>query len=101
MFLFKTLRELLFVKKDICLCMIVSEQEGAEIWIDGKPIGEVTPKLVSIPRNKPVKLTLKLTAHKDHVATVQSPHNLSYYYCQLQRVPLRLVNHEIHHFTSV
>lgn len=101
MFSFKTLRELVFPKNEPCLCMIVSEQEGAEIWIADKNTGFVTPKLTSIPKNCDVKITLKLTGHEDHITFVRSSHNLSYYYCNLERIPLRLIRNEIHHHTSV
>lgn len=101
MYFFRNLRELLFSKNDPCLCMIVSEQEGAEIWIDNKKTGFLTPKLIAIPKNSSVLVTLKLPAHLDHTATVKSSENLSYYYCQLERIPLRLIKNEIHHFTSV
>lgn len=92
---FKTLRELVFVKNEPCLCMIVSEQEGAEIWINGKKTSHITPTLVTIQKNTAVKITLKLIGHKDHEASIQSTHNLSYYYCNLERIPLRLISNEI------
>lgn len=99
---FKNLRELLGLQsQEMCLCMIVSEQEGAEIWIDGKKTSFLTPKLVSIEMNRPVEITLKLLAHEPHSATVTSPHKLTYYYCNLQRIPLRLVSNEIHSSTPL
>lgn len=104
---FKTLREMLtnssitvFHKNESNLCMIVSEQEGAEIWIDDKKTAYTTPRLIVIPKNSEIKITLKLIGHKDKSASVRSGNNLSYYYCNLERIPLRLIHNEIHQFTS-
>lgn len=92
---FTTLREFLGIqKKDDCLCMIVTEQEGSEIWINGKNTGQVTPKPVYIPKHVEVQLTLKLTGHRDHVAYLRSSSTLTYYHCRLERIPLRLIHNE-------
>lgn len=89
---FRNLREFLGLKKtDTCLCMIVSEQEGAEIWINGQPTPHQTPKAIAIPQNSEVEITLKLFAHKDHTALIRSGHHLSFYHCELERTPLRLL----------
>lgn len=93
---FKTLREFIGLNSNsMCLCMIVSEQEGAEIWIDDKKTSLCTPKVVAVPRNTEVKITLKLTGHSDHTAYVKSGHHLSYYHCKLQRIPLKLIRNDI------
>lgn len=92
---FKNLRELLGLQKDEkCLCMVVSEQEGAEIWIDDKKTNFITPKLVALPKNTQVKITVKLIGHRDHTAYVRSGHNLTYYHCHLERIPLKLIRNE-------
>ncbi|MBV2169438.1 MAG: PEGA domain-containing protein [Bdellovibrio sp.] len=94
---FKNLRELLGIQKnEMCLCMVVSEQEGAEIWIDGKKTNYLTPKLVALPKGTEVKITVKLIGHKDHTAFVRSSHNLTYYHCNLERIPLRLIHNEVY-----
>lgn len=100
---FKTLRELLLPqpRSRSCLCMIVSEQEGAEIWLDDKDTGLLTPKAVVIPKNKEIKVTVKLVGHRDHVAYIRSAHNLTYYHCNLERIPLRLISNEVHHAASL
>lgn len=76
--------------------MVISEQEGAEIWVDDKFTGLHTPKAIAVPQNSEIKLTLKLIAHKDHTAHVKSGHHLSYYHCELERIPLRLISNESH-----
>lgn len=89
---FTNLREFLgFPKQETCLCMIVSEQEGAEIWINGERTEHLTPKAIAIPRNSEVNIMLRLYAHEDHYATIKSGHHLSFYHCELDRTPLRLV----------
>lgn len=94
---FKNLRELLGIQKNPqCLCMVVSEQEGAEIWLDDRSTGFVTPHLISLPKNTEIKLTLKLIAHQEHTAYVRSSHALTYYHCNLTRIPLRLITNENH-----
>lgn len=99
---FKNLRELLGIqKKEECLCMIVTEQEGAEIWINGKNTGLVTPKPVYIPKHVEAQLTLKLTGHHDHIAYLRSPHTLTYYHCRLERIPLRLIRNENYQATAL
>ncbi len=95
MTLFKNLRELLGVKKtasDMCLCMVVSEQEGAEIWVQGSRTNYVTPKLVAIPKDQPVEVEVRLVGHENHKAVVRSSHNLTYYYCNLKRIPFKLIS---------
>lgn len=93
MALFKNLRELLGVKsKEMCLCMVVSEQEGAEIWVDGQRTNYVTPKMVAIPKDESVKIEVRLVGHENHSALVKSSHNLTYYYCNLKRIPLKLIS---------
>lgn len=98
---FKNLRELLgSPKPENCLCMVVSEQEGAEIWVNGQKTNYVTPRLVAIEKNKDTQIEVRLTGHDSHKAWVRSSHNLSYYYCNLKRIPLRLVHNEISNHSS-
>ncbi|WP_413575074.1 hypothetical protein ACLVWU_12490 [Bdellovibrio sp. HCB290] len=102
MALFKTLRDLLKVpKKEFGLCMVVSEQEGAEIWVDNKPTPFVTPRMIAVPLNEDVKIEVRFTGHHSHMAIVRAPQKLSYYYCNLQRIPLRLIRNEIDNFASI
>ncbi len=91
---FKTLRELLNFGKSSCLCMVITEQEGAEIWLNDKNTGLLSPKAITVPRNTEVKITLKLIGHYDHTAMVKSGHHLSYYHTKLHRVPLRLISND-------
>ncbi|MEK2688170.1 hypothetical protein [Bdellovibrio sp. GT3] len=103
--MFKTLRDLLKVPKkpdqEMGLCMVVSEQEGAEIWVDDKLTPFITPRMVAVPINADVKIEVRLTGHRSHLAIVRAPQKLSYYYCNLERIPLRLVRNEIDNFASV
>lgn len=98
---FLTLRNLLGLKPlEYSQCMIVSEQEGAEIWINGENTFKTTPSLVQVLQNKEIKLTLKLFAHKDHHATLLTNQPLSFHYADLNRIPLRLIqNHETYENT--
>jgi hypothetical protein len=99
---FNTLRELINgPKKETCMCMLVSEQEGAEIWLNGKKTDYLTPRLLTIPRGQEVEVELRLHGHRPHKAHIRSPHNLTYYYCTLERIPLRLVRDEIHTATAL
>ncbi|MBO9667819.1 MAG: hypothetical protein J7501_13530, partial [Bdellovibrio sp.] len=81
--------------------MVVSEQEGADIWINGKKSEHQTPRLITISRGQEVEIELRLRGHLSHKAHIRSPHNLTYYYCTLERVPLRLVRDEIHTATAL
>ncbi len=93
MTLFKNLRELLLLpKKEKSLCMVVSEQEGAEIWIAGKKTNYCTPKLVVVPKDKDVLVEVKQVGFEPHRTWVRSTHNLSFHYCDLKRIPLRVVD---------
>lgn len=85
----------------MCLCMVITEQEGAEIWINDKKTPFLTPKAVALPKGPESKITLKLIGHKDHTAHVRSSHTLTYYHCKLERIPLRLVSNENHHAASL
>lgn len=71
--------------------MVVSEQEGAEIWVNNEFTGEYTPRAVYLHKTLDNKITLKLIGHKDHSAILTSAHSLSYYHCNLERIPLKLV----------
>lgn len=71
--------------------MVVSEQEGAEIWVNNEFSGELTPRAVYLKKNQENKVTLKLIGHYDHSAVLTSAHSLSYYHCSLERIPLKLV----------
>lgn len=94
--LVKNLRQFLGLRPlpETILCMMLSEQEGAEIWIEGENTGHLTPHLVKIPKDRDVKVEFKLFAYETHTAWVRSGSNLTYYYCQLNRVPLRLIVNE-------
>ena len=95
MALFKTLRDFLaYPKPARGMCMVVSEQEGAEIWINDQKTQFVTPKMVAILLNTETKITLKMIGHEPHTAYVRSAHRLSYYHCDLKRIPLRLIRNE-------
>ncbi|MFM6928872.1 MAG: hypothetical protein ACKOX6_10445 [Bdellovibrio sp.] len=99
---FKNLRELIGApKKENGLCMVVSEQEGSEIWVNGQRTNFVTPRLVAIVKDEETEIEVRMIGHEPHKAWVRSSHNLSYYYCNLKRIPLRLVHDEISHYPSV
>ena len=100
---FKNLRQFLGLRPlpETILCMMLSEQEGAEIWVEGQKTEHVTPHLVKIPKDRDVKVEFKLIGHETHTAWVRSGSNLTYYYCQLTRIPLRLVVDEDTHALSV
>lgn len=92
---FRDLRELLGLPPGgKGLCMIVSEQEGAEIWIEGRKTSYRTPHLVSLPKGRPVEVTIKQIGHYPWTASLQSSENLSYHYCDLQRIPLRVIHND-------
>lgn len=91
--MFTTLRELLGLrKKNYSECMIVTEQEGAEIWLNGENTFRLTPSLIKIEANKPAEITLRLTGHETHFAEIFSDNPLSFYYTNLERIPLRLIS---------
>ena len=78
----------------------VSEQEGAEIWIDGAKTNYVTPKLVAIQQETDVAIEVKMIGHESHKAVVRSHHNLTYYYCNLKRTRLKLIKEERHSYAE-
>lgn len=89
---FRNLRELLGVPTGgKGLCMIISEQEGAEIWIDGRKTPYRTPRLVSLPKGRATEVTIKQVGHFPWTASLQSSEDLSYHYCDLKRIPLRVI----------
>jgi hypothetical protein len=89
---FRNLKELLGLQRyNNALCMVVSEQEGAEIWLEGKKLALVTPAMVAIPKNQDVIITVKQIGHEPHVERVRTAHSLSYFYCDLKRIPLRVI----------
>lgn len=87
-----SLRHLLGLeKKEYSSCMIVTEQEGVEIWIHGENTFKVTPSLIQIEQNKEVPLKLKFHGHETHFVNLFTDKPRSFYYTELQRIPLRLV----------
>lgn len=97
MTLFKNLKELLQLplsKTENTLCMVVSEQEGAEIWIAGRKTKFLTPKLVAVPKNRDVLVEIRQLGFEPNRTWVRGSHNLSFHYCDLKRIPLKLVTNE-------
>ncbi len=87
-----SLRNLLGLeKKEYSSCMIVTEQEGAEIWINDENTFKVTPSLIQIEQNKEVSLMLKFHGHETHCVNLFTDKPRSFYYTELNRIPLRLV----------
>lgn len=74
--------------------MVVAEQEHSEIWINGQRTNFQTPRLVAIPKNKDVLIEVKRVGFESHQAWVRSGHSLSFHYCELKRIPLRLLQNE-------
>lgn len=79
-----------FLSPKVSACMVVTEQEGAHIFVNGKDTGKLTPSLVSIPQGKEVQVQLKKEGYLDHSAWVRSKHELTFYHCQLQKFKLKL-----------
>lgn len=74
----------------VSACMVVTEQEGALIFINGKNTGKRTPSLVSIPKGEEVQIELKKEGYLDHSAWIRSRHELTFYHCQLTKFKLQL-----------
>jgi len=73
------------------VCMVVSDPEGAEIWVNGKKTKWVTPALVELPLSEETHLILKKNLFKDHEAWIRSQHELSFYFRALEKFHLRVV----------
>ncbi|MCB0369246.1 MAG: PEGA domain-containing protein [Bdellovibrionales bacterium] len=80
-----------FFQKEDSVCMIVSEQENALIYINGKDSYKKTPSLIKIPKGQEIKMTLKKDGFQDHIALIKSNHELSFYHCRLVKNTLKLV----------
>lgn len=78
------------LKSVVSACMVVTEQEGALIFINGKSTGKRTPSLVSIPKGEEVEIQLKKEGYLDHFARIRSRHELTFYHCQLTKFKLQL-----------
>lgn len=78
-------------KKEYSNCMIVTEQEGVEIWINEENTFKVTPALIKIELGKETSLKLKLHGHETHFVNLYTDKPCSFYYTELTRTPLRLV----------
>lgn len=90
--MFSSLRSLLGLeKKEYSNCMIVTEQEGAEIWLHGENTFKVTPALIKIEQNKEIPLALKYHGHETHFVHLLTDKPRSFYYTDLKRTPLRLI----------
>lgn len=83
-----------FLKVEKSMCMIVAEQDSSEIWINGQRTDYQTPQLIPLPKNKPVLLEVKQLGHEPYQAWVRSSHPKSFHYCDLKRIPLRLIHDE-------
>lgn len=99
---FKTLREFLGIEPyNKGLCMVVAEQEGSEIWLEGKKLALVTPAMVAIPKNTDVQITVKQIGHEPHTEKMRTSHSLSYFYCDLKRIPLKVIHEDENQMASV
>ena len=72
--------------------MVVSEPEGAEIFVDGKNSNILTPGLVPLPLDFEMSLTLKKPGYEEIRVWVKSKHRLSFHYSQLSRTQLKLID---------
>lgn len=70
---------------------VVTEQEGAEIWLNGENTGMLTPARVLVPATRPYRLLLSYPAHEDHEVELVTSSEKSFYYANLERRPLRLL----------
>lgn len=85
-----TAKSLPLKKKGVC--MIVSEPDGAEIWINQKKTKWVTPALVQLPLNAESEVHLKKDHYKIHQAWIRSSHELSFYYRALEKIKLVVIH---------
>ncbi|MEK6773256.1 MAG: hypothetical protein AABY64_04900 [Bdellovibrionota bacterium] len=77
--------------------MLVSDPDGAEIWINQKKTKWVTPALVQLPLNAEAEVQLKKEHYLIHKAWIRSSHELSFYYRTLEKLKLSVVtsNHSV------
>ncbi len=71
--------------------MVVSDPDGAEIWINKKKTKWVTPALVQLPLNAEAEVQLKKEHYLTHKAWIRSSHELSFYYRTLEKIKLSVV----------
>ena len=77
------------------VCMIVSDPEGAEIWLNSKKTKWVTPALIQIPLNQETMIELKKETFLTTKSWIRSSHELSFYYKNLEKFKLTLINPEV------
>ncbi len=65
--------------------MLVSEQEGAEIWINNKNSGLKTPAFVKVRQHEVNLIRLRKPGYQDHVVSLVSRQPTTYYYTSLKR----------------
>lgn len=75
-------------------CMVVSEPEGAEIFVEGQSVGTFTPGLVQMDLDREVRFTLKKNGYESKTVVVKSQSQLSFFYTELEKNKLRLVSDE-------
>jgi PEGA domain len=81
-----------FLRPRHSVCMVVTDQEDVEIYVNGKKAPRKTPCLVKIKKEGESTLVLKKKGYQDHRVQLKSQHELSFYYCQLKRFELRLLD---------
>lgn len=79
-------------KQSLSHCMVVSHPEGAEIFMNNKKIEALTPTLIQMPIGPEVTFVIKKYGYQDKTVFVKSKNKLSFFYCELERVKLRLVD---------
>ncbi len=70
---------------------VVSEQDDAEILIDGTPSGFIAPCPILVPRNRPFTLTLRKDGFEDSVSRLVCIEEKCFTYINLRRKALKLV----------
>ena len=83
----------LFTK--VALCMVVSDQENAKIYINDKDTLKITPSLIKIPLNREVKINLVKHGYEDHEAFIRGKNELSFYYADLKKFEFKILTQEM------
>jgi hypothetical protein len=76
------------------VCMLVTEQEGADIYIDRQSTGLKTPALVQVSIGKSMHVEFAKPGYKGHAVEIMSRNGASYYYAKL-RPALRLIPSQV------
>ncbi len=74
------------------VCMIVVEQDDAQIYLDDRLIKSPSPAFIPIQLNRTHHVVIRKLGYEDHHVDLVSRQKTTYYYANLEPIKLHLIH---------